>query len=58
MANPEVEAIGNCIKELEHLDVVTRARVVAYLHSKYFMEAVADAQKKGLLPTPNKKADA
>lgn len=37
----EIQAMGRCINILEALDIVSRARVIGYLHSKYFTEAMA-----------------
>lgn len=40
----EIEVLGDCMKMLDAMpDVVSRARVVGYLHGKYMTEAIEKA---------------
>jgi ribonuclease HI len=57
-APSEAMALGVCIKALDEIDMVARARVVAYLHSKYLQETIDAAIKRGEirpLPATEKK---
>ncbi len=52
----DIWVMRRCINAIDDLDIVARARVVAYLHAKYFNEALAEAQKRGAIGNAIPKA--
>ncbi len=52
----DIWVLRRCINAIDSLDIVARARVVAYLHNKYFGEALEEAKKRGALISPTSKA--
>lgn len=54
----DIDIMRRCVDLINQVDIVARARVVSYLHTKYMNEALEEARRRGVIKDGVPKAPA